>query len=87
VGVLGKIKIFVVSFWVPLRKRVGFKNKQFSAVIKLKKFNRFCFFTIKDSVDFAVIEELFLNEEYGFDYINDPKVIFDIGGNIGVATC
>lgn len=40
-------------------------------------------FYVNNRMDLAVLSEIFVNQEYEFNYVGDPKVILDLGANIG----
>lgn len=40
-------------------------------------------FVVSERLDLAVLEEIFINQEYYFAYSHNPKVIVDLGANIG----
>lgn len=40
---------------------------------------------VRDRRDLAVIEEVFVERDYDFQYLPDPRIIVDIGSNIGAS--
>ncbi len=45
----------------------------------------FCF-ELRDRMDLAVLKEIFINKEYVFPFTVTPKIILDIGANIGTTS-
>lgn len=43
-------------------------------------------FHLESSTDFALIREVFLDEEYRHELLSDIRTIFDIGANVGAAS-
>ncbi len=68
-------KTFLIIFILKFFKRefvfqIFFKNKKFD-------------FVVNDRMDLAVLEETFVKREYEFNYFPKPKVIVDLGANVG----
>lgn len=80
-----RIKLVALSFLFPLKRRLGL-GPTIDAKVVLAKWGREATFYIHTLVDLAVIREVFINNEYKILGNNNPKVIFDVGGNVGVAT-
>jgi FkbM family methyltransferase len=80
-----KIKLFLISFWLLIRKRLGFK-KDLNFRLKLKKFNKIFIFYLTNDLDLTILREIFLDDEYDFDLKEFPKIIFDLGGHVGLST-
>ncbi len=76
--------LFALAFWLPLRKRIG-RGQGNSIRLDLKKFGKHFQFFITDSADAAVLKEIFLDEEYACAADTPPKVIFDLGSNVGAS--
>jgi FkbM family methyltransferase len=43
-------------------------------------------FAVSDASELLTLKELLLEDEYGLDGLGDPRVVLDLGANIGVAT-
>lgn len=80
-GFYGRLHFFFISFWIPVRKRLQFRNKPLKVYLKKfgKKFT--CFVT--DGSDFAVLREVFFDDQYDIELEDVPSVILDIGSNVG----
>jgi len=74
---VANLPLFLTFFlyWKLIGKRIfRFKFKY--------KNNNFHFYA-DSRVDLAAVEEIFVHEEYMYDYIPNPKVILDLGANVG----
>lgn len=73
------IGFFVLALWNRLRikKRIFWK-------IRIEKFNRSTPFYITSGSDFAVLKEVFIDEEYGQTLASIPATIIDLGSNVGL---
>lgn len=80
----GKIILFFYTFWLPIKKKFGAVDK-IKKEIKIKKFNKIFTLYLTDSSDLAVLNEIFVNDEYGISIKGEPEVIFDLGSNIGLS--
>jgi FkbM family methyltransferase len=49
----------------------------------LELFNKEVTFYLKNQLDFDLLQSVFVWEEYKFEEVQEPKVIFDLGSNIG----
>lgn len=76
--------LLVLTAWLPLRKRMGIGQEK-GIRVNLKKFDKTFQFFITDSADTAVLKEIFLDEEYACKTDAPPKVIFDLGSNVGAS--
>ncbi len=66
---------FLIIFWKVFGKLMFKLNLKY----KNKNFN----FFVDNRMDLAVLSEIFVNQEYSFTYLPDPKIIVDLGANIG----
>lgn len=85
-GLLSKIKLLLLLFWLKARKmtklilrlcgNIGVKNADGSgkAVMHLRSVS-----------DIEVFREVFLNEEYAFEVDDELETIFDLGSNVGLS--
>ena len=81
-----KLMVFVFSFWFPIKKRIGVGlSVQKGKKIRLKKFGRPFLFIVRSGLDFEVLREVFIKEEYACDIAELPHTIFDLGSNIGAS--
>ncbi len=58
-----------------------FGLKEFKLNLKFKN-KKFAFF-LSNRFELGTINDIFVKEEYNFDYIIEPKVILDLGANVG----
>ncbi len=79
-----KILLFILVWWFPLRRVLKLRARATAVKLKAQSGQQF-FFTLKDSTDVAVLREVFLDGEYVVSLEAEPKVIFDIGSNIGAS--
>ena len=78
-----KIIFIKISFLFFLQFKIGYpKNIKKQIRIKFldKKFN----LTLNNRIDLEIIKDIFLDEEYKTK-IENPKIIFDLGSNIGIS--
>lgn len=83
-GLLSKLKFFFVTFLLPINKCLGRKNNPVYE-LKLKKFNRSFTFHLTDGSDLAVLIEIFIKGEYDIKLSYIPRIIFDLGSNVGLS--
>jgi FkbM family methyltransferase len=68
--------VYLIIYWKILGKHMAKLNLEY----KGKKF----VFYVDNRMDLAVLTEIFVNEEYEFDYASkEPKIILDLGANVG----
>ncbi len=67
--------VFSFIYW----KIISSKTYKFSFSYNNKDF----VFFANNRVDLAALDEIFVQKEYEFNYVGDPKVILDLGANIG----
>jgi FkbM family methyltransferase len=79
-----KIFLFFYTFWIPVKRRIRMGN-QIKSELKLKKFNKTFFFYLTDNSDLTILKEIFVDNEYDFDLPYSPKIIFDLGSNVGLS--
>ncbi len=77
-----KIKFFFVSFVLPL-KRILRIPYEVCFSIKLKNSEGIFWVHLTDGSDVGVLKEMFIEEQYKWDLEYRPKVILDIGSNVG----
>jgi hypothetical protein len=82
-GWLNKTKLLFVFIKFPLlrRLRINFKPVK----LKLRKFGRSFYFYATDGSDLSILQEIFINGEYEIKVVNEPKIIFDLGSNVGLS--
>lgn len=83
-GFFYKIKLILISILIPIKNRLGIK-KFIAFNLKLKKFNKSFNVYIADGSDLAILEEIFIKDEYKKDFKFNPHIIFDLGSNIGLS--
>lgn len=76
---LNKIFLAFKTFFVIVSSRFLAQKFNFKIFFKNKKFN----FVVDNRMDVAVLEETFVKKEYEFEYLPNPKVIVDLGANVG----
>jgi len=81
-----RVKLGFLAIWVPVKKRFGLGDKT-DAHVFLKKFGQRRPFTIHENMDLLTLQEIFVEDEYAAvrDLPTAPKIIFDIGSNIGTS--
>jgi FkbM family methyltransferase len=80
-----RLHVIFWSIWLAVRHRIGLA---LSGASKLKfRYEGVDFgFYANYSTDIAMLDEIFIDKVYEFDYGGmDPKVIFDVGSNTGVS--
>jgi len=82
-SVLDSIKLFISPWWF-LVSKVGIKNiSPLAIVIKHRKIARKI--TLFSDENFLAVYEILCKKEYASSLV-DPKIIVDIGANVGIAT-
>lgn len=79
------LKILFLTVILKLSKQFSFLKKLNNLSVKIKYQDKFFIFYPTDSSDLAVLEEIFIKDEYDFKLLSEPKIIFDLGGNVGLA--
>ena len=79
-----KFKILFYYIFLSIKRLTGVSTK-FNNFKKIKlRFNNQSYdFYLKNQLDFDVLKDTFINEEYNVKLGFEPKIIFDLGGNIG----
>jgi FkbM family methyltransferase len=77
-----KNKLLFFCFWLPVKKRLGFSSIE-PIKVRLRKFNKEFDFYLTDTIEFAILKEIFLDEEYNYDLKENSQIIFDLGSNVG----
>jgi len=80
---VSKVKILTGGFWLLLTDS-GKSKLSFKA--RITSFGNTAELVFEDIGDFGLLEEVFLSEHYPFDYEEHPKLIVDLGANIGIST-
>ncbi|HNV97058.1 MAG TPA: FkbM family methyltransferase [bacterium] len=83
------LNFIFMHFYFYLKRRFSFMPN-FKIKLKCKKIidnklNKF-FVYITDNSDSSVLNEIFVQDEYNFDINRNPRIIFDIGANVGFST-
>jgi FkbM family methyltransferase len=86
IGYCGRLSADLKSFFVLLYLFTAFKffHNFDSVKVRMKYQGKKFDFHISDRSDLTVIEEIFIKEEYEIENA-DPKVIFDLGSNVGAS--
>ena len=82
-GAGGRVRMIMTSyavFWSIAR------GKRMERTITLHFCGKHIPIVIASSTDFALIREIFIDKEYAHPHIENVKVIFDVGANVGVAS-
>ena len=74
--------ILTVQLWIVLLASEFF-NLKIPMSLKINFKESFFKFTVVDKSDIAVLKETFLEEEYKWNEIKDPKIIIDLGAHAG----
>lgn len=82
VGILGRISLFTFLMLIPV-KRVIKNSKKLDKKLRLQKFGKQFQFHISDQLDIPIIYDIFVAGEYDVSLDKDPKVIVDLGSNVG----
>ena len=80
------LKILLLTIFFKLNTKFNFFKKNIAYSVKIKYKNKVFFFYPTDNSDLAVLEEIFYKNEYDFQLKTQPKIIFDLGGNVGLAS-
>ena len=82
---ISKLKLFCVYFYLTprnfLMRRLGIE-----VGVKIKRFDQQFNFIVSNENELALLREIFLREEYKMNMDRSPKVIFDLGANVGLST-
>lgn len=79
-----RILLLSLPLIFPINKRIHLlKESKFT--LRLKKFNREFKFIVRDITGLGALKEIFISDVYNFKLDIAPKVIFDLGGNIGTS--
>jgi FkbM family methyltransferase len=83
-GLVDKIKISLWYTWFTLLRNLG-KSPTFKkpTPLFLKVCNKPAKLYFWHQLDFDLYHDTFVKEEYGLTLDDNPKIIFDLGGNIG----
>lgn len=82
-GIVSTCKIVWVLLWFPVRRRLGFQDKE--VIFSINKNGRMAVVHLNGAHDeFLILEEILSSEEYAVPVVH-PQVIFDVGGNIGLS--
>lgn len=79
-----RVKFFILNLWLPIKKRLSFKNEKLY-FLKLKKFNKAFSFCIHGYSDIELLRDIFIKNEYDAKLDVPPKIIFDLGSNVGAS--
>lgn len=87
VTLLDRIKLFSIFLIGIAKKRFDWKTSAKPYNVRIKKFGHSCSFTLYGLRDeLELLKDIFADGEYALgDKISDPRIIFDIGSNIGVS--
>ena len=81
-----KFRLFALVWWFPLRRALKLRVNGGGTTVRLRnREGRSFLFTLVDSTDVAVLREIFLEGEYDIMLESEPKVILDIGSNVGAS--
>lgn len=84
-GVFQKSLLIVFYIYLSISRMVGLKAQlPVSVPVHLIFKGRLFIFYLRYQVDFDVLRDVFIQEEYRLPIKQNPKVIFDLGSNIGV---
>ncbi len=78
------LKFVCSAFYVQIRRKVGIKKEVFIK-LKLRYLGRIFYFHLSDGSDLGVMKEIFLNNEYDLGIKKSPRIIFDLGSNVGLS--
>ena len=83
-NLISKLKLFFVYFYLTPR---NFLRRRFEmeVEVKIKRFNQQFNFIVSNENELALLREIFLREEYKMNLDSPPKVIFDLGANVGLS--
>lgn len=83
-GFWSKLHIIFITFLFPTENVFRKKRKQ-SVTLSLKFNGKQFKFFVRDSSDVAVLKEVFLFGEYNLNLEREPKMIVDLGSNVGAS--
>lgn len=81
-GPLDRAKLLFVAFYFPLKRLLRIQREDDFIVI-LRKFGTTFPAHLTDGSDFGVLTEVFADEQYAIVIPGVPKVIVDLGSNVG----
>ena len=85
-GLMGRSIFIFYYFFLSFKRIVGLKRsfKNYKK-LKLRFLGKSFPFYIKRQIDFSVLKEIFITKEYDINLSSRPKIIVDIGSNIGAS--
>ncbi|HLP80090.1 MAG TPA: FkbM family methyltransferase [Acidobacteriota bacterium] len=78
-----KLKLGFLPWFYPLHRVLGFQLRPVSA--RIRAFKRAATLTFWSDEHYAAFCEIFIQGDYSHP-VNDPKIIVDVGANVGIAT-
>lgn len=83
-GLTSKIVYLTLKVYFGVARRVGVTpSLPFFVPVSIRYNNNTARFYLKNQLDFDLLHDTFIMEEYKVDGIKSPRVIFDLGSNIG----
>ncbi len=84
-GMFQKFLLAGSYVWLSVSRKMGLKAELPVFIpVRLAFNNRSFTFHLRHQVDFDVLRDVFVQEEYNLPIVDDPKIIFDLGSNVGV---
>lgn len=79
-------KLLLLALFFKANNKFGLIKNFGGRAVKLKLGDKNFVFYPTDNSDLAILEEIFIKDEYNYDLPNVPDVILDLGSNVGLAT-
>lgn len=77
-----KIQLLYIAFYLPMKRLFGLKRES-AFTVSLKKFGKVFTVYLTDGSDLGVLQEIFIEEQYAIELVAAPRIILDIGSNVG----
>ncbi len=77
-----KLWLLCIAFYMPLKRQLGIQGENEFAV-SIKKFGTVFTVHLTDGSDMGVLREIFIEEQYAIDLVAPPRIVLDIGSNVG----
>jgi FkbM family methyltransferase len=84
VGPCGRIKLFFLLIFITFRRLI-YRNRTLNITLRLQKFGKRFNFFLSHQLDIAILYDIFVEDEYALPLDSDPKIIIDIGSNVGAS--
>jgi FkbM family methyltransferase len=83
-GPVARVRILLLGLSLPVKKRVpGLRRRH--ATLYLRRFGCDFEFVIVDRADFVILWEVFIKEVYETSFVPEPRVVVDLGSNVGAS--